>query len=96
MLGLACKTGFSQVPSEFYYVNALKSSTNGEVVKVIQDDITGDYIVVGKYRGGSIALDPAYITPTYTASGIVNSYVAMYDVDGNYLWSISLCHLQIV
>lgn len=79
----------SQVPSEFYYVNALTSTSNSKVTKIIQDDYTGDYIVAGIYQGG-INLDPNSNTVTHTGTGALCSYIAMYDMYGEYLWSISL------
>jgi hypothetical protein len=88
ILGLY-KPVFSQVPNEFYYVNALKSVSKSEVVKIIQDEFTGDYIVAGRYRN-TINLDPTSSTPTHSGMGSMVSYIAKYDIFGDYIWSISL------
>lgn len=83
------KPMLSQVPNEFYYVNALTFASNSKVTKIIQDDYTGDYIVAGIYQG-SINLNPNSNTVTHTGAGALCSYIAMYDMYGEYLWSISL------
>jgi hypothetical protein len=79
----------AQIPNEFYYVNTLKSTSGSEVVKVIQDEFTGDFVVAGTYRG-SVNLDPNSASITHSGTGNLVSYIAKYDMFGDYLWSISL------
>jgi len=79
----------AQIPNEFYYVNTLKSTSGSEVVKVIQDEFTGDFVVAGTYRG-DVNLDPNSASITHSGAGSLVSYIAKYDMFGDYLWSISL------
>jgi hypothetical protein len=81
----------AQNPNEFYFVNALKSSSKSEVTKVIQDDITGNFVLAGTYSG-NLHLNPQQPTLVTHSIGtsITASFIALYDETGKYLWSISV------
>ena len=81
----------AQNPNEFYYVNALKSSSKSEITKIIQDDYTGKFLIAGIY-GGNLYLDPERpgLLTHATSSSNTASFIALYDETGKYLWSISV------
>jgi len=83
----------AQNPNEFYFVNALKSSSKSEVTKVIQDDITGNFVLAGTYSG-DLHLNPQrtslFTHTTGTSTSITASFIALYDETGKYLWSMSV------
>ncbi|MDW8348170.1 MAG: hypothetical protein RML94_14505, partial [Bacteroidia bacterium] len=89
------KVTFAQILDEFYFANQLAASgplgSRSDVVKVIQDKTTGNFIVAGTYKGG-VALDISNpLNTTFSISVTsVQSFVAMYNSSGKYLWSASI------
>ncbi|GCC52765.1 hypothetical protein SanaruYs_30040 [Chryseotalea sanaruensis] len=76
----------------FLWAKQLLSNTgNYPRIDVVQVDEAGNVIITGSFGGGDIDADPGVGTALITNSGIgVITFLAKYDNDGNYIWSIPI------